>query len=281
MQTHTYLWQNTGTGTGTTTIGATSGIGSNVTGVTENSATSALTVSGGLTVNSSGTTLINSSNAKLFTLNGGISGTGNLVIDNNGSLANGITISATTLNNTGSITNSGSGTGNELISAVIGANVTSVAQNSPSLLKLSGVNLYTGFTAIVSGTIQLGNAAAISTASDVFDDGVLDINGFSPTINGLSGTGTVDNVAGGGSQTVTVGGNNATSSFSGVIQNTSGSIALTKIGSGTLTLSGADTYTGGTTIKEERLSPTLLQTMHLVQAISHLAIHQEAIMRAS
>ena len=84
---------------------------------------------------------------------------------------------------------------------------------------------------------------------DVTDNGTLDMAGFSDTINGLNGSGTVDNSTGTGN-TLTVGGNNANSTFSGVIQNTSGSLGLAKTGTGTLTLSGnsANTYSGLTTV---------------------------------
>ena len=57
---------------------------------------------------------------------------------------------------------------------------------------------------------------------------MLDLNGFSQTVNGLSGSGTVDDVAGGGASTLTAGANNATSTFSGVIRNTTGTVALTR-----------------------------------------------------
>jgi autotransporter-associated beta strand protein len=79
--------------------------------------------------------------------------------------------------------------------------------------------------------------------------GAFNMGGFSETINGLSGTGTVDGVS--GTPTLTVGDNNATgadNTFSGVIKNTAGTLALSKIGSGTLTLSGTNTYGGATTI---------------------------------
>ena len=51
-----------------------------------------------------------------------------------------------------------------------------------------------------------------------------------------------------GAITFTVGANNATSAFSGTIQNGSGTIALTKTGNGTLTLNAANSYAGDTTI---------------------------------
>ena len=76
--------------------------------------------------------------------------------------------------------------------------------------------------------------------------GTLDVAGRTDTINGLSGAGTVDNSTGSGA--LTVGDNNQSSTFSGAIKNTSGSLALTKTGTGTLTLSGANTYDASTTI---------------------------------
>jgi autotransporter-associated beta strand protein len=49
-----------------------------------------------------------------------------------------------------------------------------------------------------------------------------------------------------GSNTISVGANNATTSFTGILAGSGGS--LIKVGSGSLTLSGANTYTGSTTI---------------------------------
>ena len=73
------------------------------------------------------------------------------------------------------------------------------------------------------------------------------MGGYSDTINGLTGSGTVDNSVS-GTPTFTVGGNNVSSAFSGVIKNTAGTLALVKTGTGALTLSGTDAYTGATTV---------------------------------
>ena len=86
---------NSGTGVGSTLISA--GVGSNVTSLTESSATSAFTVSGALTVNASGTTLIDGSGAALLTLTGGTTGTGNLTLQNNSATANNIILSGTSI----------------------------------------------------------------------------------------------------------------------------------------------------------------------------------------
>lgn len=62
-----------------------------------------------------------------------------------------------------------------------------------------------------------------------------------------AGASVVDNSVAGGPFTLTVGGNNATSVFDGVIQNTGGTLAVNKTGTGQLTLGGANnTYSGGT-----------------------------------
>jgi len=64
----------------------------------------------------------------------------------------------------------------------------------------------------------------------------------------------VDTTASSGTPTLTVGANGNSGSFSGVIQNTAGTLALIKSGAGTLTLSGANTYSGGTTLNAGILS---------------------------
>ena len=98
-------------------------------------------------------------------------------------------------------------------------------------------NNYTGVTTVMAGTLKLGASGVIPTASTLAKSwstspGKLDLAGHDETINGLEGTGTVDNSTGTGAYTLTVGSGNASDTFSGVIQNTSGSVNLTKIGSG-------------------------------------------------
>jgi len=63
----------------------------------------------------------------------------------------------------------------------------------------------------------------------------------------LNGAGTVNNTAA-GTPTLTVGGNDQSSTFSGTITNTAGTLALAKTGAGTLTLSGTNGYRGATTV---------------------------------
>lgn len=82
-------------------------------------------------------------------------------------------------------------------------------------------------------------------------NGSIDINGSRTlSLDGLTGSGVIDNngFTGGAPVTVQVGNNNTSSSFGGIIKNAVGSITLTKVGTGTLTLSGANTFTGTTNL---------------------------------
>jgi autotransporter-associated beta strand protein len=97
------------------------------------------------------------------------------------------------------------------------------------------------------------DSAGGSSRVEVFGNGMLDIsshNATGVTIGSIEGDGMVSL----GVRTLTVGSNNMSTTFSGVMQGGGGS--LTKIGAGTLTLSGANTYTGATTVNAGTLLVT-------------------------
>ena len=78
-------------------------------------------------------------------------------------------------------------------------------------------------------------------------NGVLDLNGQTITVDALNGSlGTIQSSA--GAAALTVGANGGGGTFSGVITNGAGTVALVAAGTNTLTLSGTNTYTGGTTV---------------------------------
>ncbi|MBW7894308.1 MAG: autotransporter-associated beta strand repeat-containing protein, partial [Opitutaceae bacterium] len=110
-------------------------------------------------------------------------------------------------------------------------------------LTLSGTNTYTGATTIDTGTLQLGAANALgdSTAVTVNASGSLALNAANETVGSIAGSGAINL----GSYILTSGGTDASTTFSGII---SGSGGLEKSGAGTLTLSGSNTYSGGTTV---------------------------------
>jgi fibronectin-binding autotransporter adhesin len=116
----------------------------------------------------------------------------------------------------------------------------------------SSANSYTGNTTVTAGTVLLGANNVIphgagGVAGNVVVNGTLDLNGKSDSINGLSGSGVVDNT-GAAASTLSVGNNAQTSTFSGVIKSTTGNVNPNKTGGGTLTLSGANTFTGATSV---------------------------------
>ena len=108
---------------------------------------------------------------------------------------------------------------------------------------MSGQSTYTGATAVNVGTLQAGavNAFSPSSAFSVASGAVLNLAGFNQTIGSLAGAGAVTL----GSATLTTGNDNTSTTFSGVMSGTGG---LTKIGSGILTLTGANAFTGATTV---------------------------------
>ena len=134
-----------------------------------------------------------------------------------------------------------------------------VTKTGTGILTLSGANLYTGVTTVSGGTLKIGNSAAlpfgVGKGDVALTGGVLDLNGTSITINGLSGTSGINSSAV-GAPVLSVGGNNASSSYGGVITNLTGTVGLTKIGTGTLTLSATSNYTGTTTIKNGMIAIT-------------------------
>jgi len=120
------------------------------------------------------------------------------------------------------------------------------------MLLLGGSNSNTGGVIVTAGTLQMTNASALGTGNlPVSVSGVLDLNGYSPTIGALSGTGVIGNNFGSGISTLTLNGTAATT-FAGTLAdnlgNAGGTLALVKSGPVTQTLSGTSTYTGATLV---------------------------------
>ena len=190
-------------------------------------------------------------------------GDGGVTIENAGELDTyGQYLYVSSLNSTSTsavITNSASGTaatlvfgygGSSSFSGVIedGGGTVGLAVGSSTVL--SGVSTYSGTTEVYpDASLLAASTSALSPNSQVIVDesGLLDLSGFSNTIGSLSGYGTVQSSS--GPATITVGADGTSATFAGTLQDgDSGSLALDKIGSGTLTLTGVNTYSGGTTV---------------------------------
>jgi autotransporter-associated beta strand protein len=146
--------------------------------------------------------------------------------------------SVTISNNARNYTFSGRGTisgGTGLLKLGTGTNIMNLTNNS-----------YTGNTTISNGTFQLGNATAIpATPSMVIGpSGTLELNGVSPTVGELIGSGIVDNAS--GNQVNLTVGSSSGGTWNGTIQDHTGStVALTKNGSGTWVVGGTNNLNNG------------------------------------
>ncbi|QQE12600.1 autotransporter-associated beta strand repeat-containing protein [Planctomycetota bacterium] len=114
-----------------------------------------------------------------------------------------------------------------------------LTKEGDSTLTLSGHNTYTGATLVSGGILQVMN-------DDALGDGTLTILGSAELIVADIVTDLDNDIAIDPGQTFTVG-ELGDMTLSGVI---SGDGELLKVGSGTLTLSGTNTYTGDTTISD-------------------------------
>ncbi|WP_081716147.1 autotransporter-associated beta strand repeat-containing protein [Paraburkholderia mimosarum] len=141
---------------------------------------------------------------------------------------------------------------NEAASAT-GWDGTSLTKAGAGTLTLSALNTYTGATNVDAGTLAAGiaNAFASSSAVTVNSGATLALHDFSQTANDLSGAGNI--TLGSATSTVLTENSNANTTFSGVI---SGAGGVTKTGASAFTLSGANTYLGGTTISAGTLVAT-------------------------
>lgn len=137
----------------------------------------------------------------------------------------------------------------------------------------STANSYTGTTTVSDGTLQLGASNVIphgASTGNVAVNGTLDLNGQSETLNGLSGVGIIDNPAASTISTLTVGSNDPTGTFSGILKNTgaSATLNLIKTGTGTQILGGANTLSGAVTISGGTLAVSNITPLANVSGIT-------------
>lgn len=126
---------------------------------------------------------------------------------------------------------------------------------------LAGANTFTGALTVSAGTLKAG-VSSVAGVSGAFGNNValtlanangaaIDLNGFNTQLGSLLGGGAGGGNVSLGSATLTTGADNTSTTFSGSISGTGGS--LLKVGTGTLMLAGVNTYAGGTAVTDGRL----------------------------
>ncbi len=244
-----------------------------------------LTITGNFTVGSACTLSLGNTSARIAfllasTATGSINGTSILDFDA-GSTQRNFTISGSlTIAPGAAISDLNGGTGSYFILSAgatlkIGNTLGITTTGATGAVQVTGTRTYTaganyeynGTTAQVTGNGLTQNSAAslkinnnvgvsLSAATTIsgllnMQSGTLNMGNFALSVGSLTGSGNLTHSTGtAGAKTLTVGSDNTTPvAYTGVISNgTATSVALTKTGSGTLTLSGNNTYTGVTTI---------------------------------
>lgn len=154
-------------------------------------------------------------------------------------------------------TQTGAGTARSLTLSNTGNSFTGALTINNTPASVTGdLSLVLGAAGVIPNSTDVtinGSSTASGTGSYI---GILNLNGFSETVDTLSGGaptgagtryGTVTN-GGASAATLTVGAGNGTATFAGILQNGTGTLALTKSGTGVQTLSGNNTYSGLTTV---------------------------------
>jgi autotransporter-associated beta strand protein len=263
-------------GTGTLSVGNASNVSSTFDGILSGTlsliktSTATLTLTGtntytGATTVSAGTLQLGNNAALGSTVVTTIAA--NATVDLNGfTTAELFTISGSLVNNSASeATASGAitlttaaiigGTGDATVSGII-SSTGALTKSGAGTWTLTGTNTYTGSTTISAGTIKMGSATATLgpiANSAVTVTGTLDLNGNSLELGSIAGAGTIKNSVA-GTVYLTSGGNNTSTTFSGVIGIIGDEIWVVKKGTGTLILSGANAYSGGTQLMAGTLS---------------------------
>lgn len=195
-----------------------------------------------MTINTGGGTLSVTQADSMLELNANLSGT------NTGLLAD-------ALIKTGAGTLVLSGGDNPGLDLIVNAGTARLAKTNGS----SGHAISGNLQVNAGGTVQLGGTGndqiRDTAAVAVNAGGTFDFNGNNEAFNTLTGAGTLTNTSAISASTAIIGGADGSSTFSGVIADgTSQVMNLTKTGTGTLTLAGANTFTGTTMISAGTLT---------------------------
>ncbi|MCX5788824.1 MAG: autotransporter-associated beta strand repeat-containing protein [Elusimicrobia bacterium] len=185
---------------------------------------------------------------------------GNSLTFNGGTLqtTSGLTYAGAVALNGGGGTIDADGQTDTISGAIGGAGTLTLTDSSGGgTLTFTGAHTSGARTAIIgSGGVHLlaGAQNVLGAGAVSMSGGDLDLNGFNQTIGSLSGD--VNSTVELDGKTLTTGADNTSTAFAGVISDGGASGSLVKNGNGTFILSGANAYTGGTTINVRAAWPS-------------------------
>ena len=251
----------TNTYTGVTTVSAGTLSVNTLTGGSSNSSIGASSSGAGNLILNGGTLQYTGAAVttnRLFTLQTSstvdASGTGALNFNNTGSLGLTGSTAARSLTLTGTNTNA-----NTLAAKIANSTgATAVTKSGAGLWVLSGNNTYTGATTVNAGTLRAGVATVTGTSGAFGNNSavtiantagaVLSLNGFNQSVSTLTGGGTTGGEVSLGSATLTLT-SSGSQVFAGLVSGTGGLVVNKTVSGGSAqTLSGPNTYSGGTVI---------------------------------
>jgi len=134
---------------------------------------------------------------------------------------------------------------NTISGIITNGGLTKAGSTSEGILILSGNNLYSGDTRVSAGRLRISATLALQNSTldmNSGDTGTLDFD--SPTLFTLGGLTGSRNLLLGTNKAFSIGNNNSNTTYSGQLSGSG--CAVSKIGTGTFTLTGASSYTGPT-----------------------------------
>ena len=227
-----YLGSLAGAGTGPITLGSVGGSGNSQLSMASTNPTNNIIVNSG-----SGTRTITQNSGGNPNMTGSLTLYNDLIVDST-TAAHGISFLGTITGSNSIIVRSSNSSGGSVTIASTGTSFTGTIQVDPNGNFVAGNSPLTN---LPSATVNVKNGGIFSSANGI------------PTIGGLNGdAGSITSLP--VTKGVIIGGS-GTYTYSGVIQNNA-SLTIVLTGSGSQTLNGINTYTGGTVINSGILSVT-------------------------
>ncbi|MCX6856197.1 MAG: autotransporter-associated beta strand repeat-containing protein, partial [Verrucomicrobia bacterium] len=206
------------------------------------------------------TAILTNSNATAAAITGAINFNGGGAFTVNGAAGN-ITLSRVARTNgtsgDGLITKEGTNTlilagtlDNVSLQVTVNNGVVQLNKGSTGVRALGGATTTIGAAGTLRLTTGQTNLDQIFANVNVVNNGIFDLQGQNEGFNSMTGTGQVTNGATNDPSTLTLGENNGTFTWGGAIQDGAGTstVALTKVGIGTMTITNNNTYTGTTSM---------------------------------